>query len=247
MRVRAAVDAETVAAQTSNVIGEAQGGSADSVVIVGAHLDSVAAGPGINDNGSGTAAILEIAIQLARLGITTPNRLRFAFWGAEEWGLLGSTHYVEQLTSEELGRIVLNLNYDMLGSPNPVSFVYDGDGSDDRPGRPAGLGGDRGGVCRVLPGQQPADPSERFRRPLGLWPVHRPGHSRRRAVLGGGSAEDRRARRRISAARPASPTTSAIIRPATISPMSTRPRCTRSATRRRMRCCISRPNCRFRW
>ena len=124
----------------SNVIGEAQGGSADSVVIVGAHLDSVAAGPGINDNGSGTAAILEIAIQLARLGITTPNRLRFAFWGAEEWGLLGSTHYVEQLTSEELGRIVLNLNYDMLGSPNPVSFVYDGDGSATGPAGPPGSG-----------------------------------------------------------------------------------------------------------
>jgi Zn-dependent M28 family amino/carboxypeptidase len=140
VRVRAAVDAETVAAQTSNVIGEAQRGSAESVVIVGAHLDSVAAGPGINDNGSGTAAILEIAIQLARLGITPPNRLRFAFWGAEEWGLLGSTHYVEQLTSEELGRIVLNLNYDMLGSPNPVSFVYDGDGSTTGPAGPPGSG-----------------------------------------------------------------------------------------------------------
>jgi Zn-dependent M28 family amino/carboxypeptidase len=140
VRVRLAVTATTVAAQTSNVIGEAASGDPDSVVVVGAHLDSVAEGPGINDNGSGTAAILEIAIQLARLGIAPPNRLRFAFWGAEEWGLLGSTHYVEELGPEELGRIVLNLNYDMLGSPNPVSFVYDGDGSATGPEGPPGSG-----------------------------------------------------------------------------------------------------------
>ncbi len=137
-RVRVRVTATTAAAQTANVLGEAPGGNPQSVVIVGAHLDSVAEGPGINDNGSGAAVILEIAIQLARLGIPTPNRLRFAFWGAEEWGLVGSTHYVEQLTSEEVDRIVLNLNLDMLGSPNPVSFVYDGDGS--ATGRPPGSG-----------------------------------------------------------------------------------------------------------
>lgn len=138
VRARLAVTAATEAAQTSNVIGEAASGNADSVVIVGAHLDSVAEGPGINDNGSGTAVILEIAIQIARLGIEPPNRLRFAFWGAEEWGLLGSTHYVDQLTPEGLDRIVLNLNYDMLGSPNPVSFVYDGDGSSTGPEGPPG-------------------------------------------------------------------------------------------------------------
>jgi Zn-dependent M28 family amino/carboxypeptidase len=109
-------------------------------VVIGAHLDSVAEGPGINDNGSGTGTVLEIAIQLAKLGIEPPNRLRFAFWGAEEWGLLGSTHYVDQLDPEELGRIVLNLNYDMLGSPNPVSFVYDGDGSAGGPAGPPGSG-----------------------------------------------------------------------------------------------------------
>ena len=109
-------------------------------MVIGAHLDSVAAGPGINDNGSGTATILEIALQLRKLGITTPNRLRFAFFGAEEWGLLGSTHYVGALTPEELDKIVLNLNFDMLGSPNPVSFVYDGDGSATGPVGPPGSG-----------------------------------------------------------------------------------------------------------
>jgi Zn-dependent M28 family amino/carboxypeptidase len=139
-RVRIQVTAATVPVQTANVIGEAPGGDPESVVVVGAHLDSVAEGPGINDNGSGTAVILETAVQLARLGIETPNRLRFAFWGAEEWGLLGSSHYLEHLTSEELGRIVLNLNFDMLGSPNPVSFVLDGDGSATGPAGPPGSG-----------------------------------------------------------------------------------------------------------
>jgi len=140
VRVRLAVEATTLAAQTANVLAERESGGPDSVVVVGAHLDSVAAGPGINDNGSGTATILEIAIQVARLGIETPNRLRFAFFGAEEWGLLGSAHYVGQLTEAELDDIVLNLNFDMLGSPNPVSFLYDGDGSDTGPAGPPGSG-----------------------------------------------------------------------------------------------------------
>ena len=134
------VAAETVAAQTVNVIAEAPGGNPQSVVVVGAHLDSVTEGPGINDNGSGLAVIIEIAIQLARLGIETPNRLRFAFWGGEEEGLLGSAHYVQHLTSKELNRIALNLNFDMLGSPNPVSFIYDGDGSANATAGPPGSG-----------------------------------------------------------------------------------------------------------
>jgi Zn-dependent M28 family amino/carboxypeptidase len=137
-RIQLSVDTTTEPVPTMNVVAETQGGRADRVVMVGAHLDSVTEGPGINDNGSGTAAILEIAIQMSKLGITPANRVRFAFWGAEEWGLLGSKHYVDQLTSEELSKIVLNLNYDMLGSPNPVSFVYDGDGSETGPVGPPG-------------------------------------------------------------------------------------------------------------
>jgi Zn-dependent M28 family amino/carboxypeptidase len=97
--------------------------------VVGAHLDSVPEGPGINDNGSGTATILETALQISKLGIEPTNRVRFAFWGAEEFGLLGSEYYVENLPDKELNEIALNLNFDMLGSPNFVRFVYDGNGS----------------------------------------------------------------------------------------------------------------------
>jgi Zn-dependent M28 family amino/carboxypeptidase len=115
---------------TTNVLADSPTGSDDRVVVVGAHLDSVIAGPGINDNGSGSSAILEIAEEMAELNIRNRQKLRFAFWGAEENNLLGSEHYVATLSDEELGSIVANLNFDMLGSPNYVRFVYDGDGSD---------------------------------------------------------------------------------------------------------------------
>ena len=116
---------------TSNVLADSRAGNRDKVVVVGAHLDSVAEGPGINDNGSGTATILETAIQMSKLGIQPRQQLRFAFWGAEESGLLGSTYYVDHLSQDKLSSIYANLNFDMLGSPNYVRFVYDGDGSGD--------------------------------------------------------------------------------------------------------------------
>jgi Zn-dependent M28 family amino/carboxypeptidase len=133
--------------QTWNVIADTRHGRADRTVVVGAHLDSVVPGPGINDNGSGSATILEVAEQLARVahgaghgngngGLV--NRVRFAWWGAEESGLLGSTHYVESLTPEQQADIALNLNFDMVASPNAVNFVYDGDGSDTDTAGPAG-------------------------------------------------------------------------------------------------------------
>ena len=118
----------TDAAPTSNVLAETPGGDADRVIVVGAHLDSVVEGAGINDNGSGVSAILEIAVQMAKLNITPRQKVRFAFWGAEESGLLGSEYYVAQLSDAQLGRIYANLNFDMLGSTNYVRFVYDGDG-----------------------------------------------------------------------------------------------------------------------
>ena len=119
MRARVRTDTITESRETANVIVETSEGTADRVVVVGAHLDSVREGPGINDNGSGTATILEIALQMRRLGIALSNRLRFAFWGAEEWGLLGSKHYVDQLPQEELSKILLNLNFDMLELTQP--------------------------------------------------------------------------------------------------------------------------------
>ena len=112
---------------THNVIAETRGGDPRNVVAVGAHLDSVSRGPGMNDNGSGSATILEIAEQMARVRVQ--NRLRFIWWGAEEQGLLGSRHYVRRLSAANRRRIALYLNFDMVGSPNFVLFVYDGDGS----------------------------------------------------------------------------------------------------------------------
>jgi Zn-dependent M28 family amino/carboxypeptidase len=123
---------------TRNIIADSPTGNANQVVVVGAHLDSVIAGPGINDNGSGSSTILEIAEQMAELGIKNRQRLRFAFWGAEELNLLGSEHYVNTLSNDDLGKIVANLNFDMLGSPNYVRFVYDGDGSDTPTAGPPG-------------------------------------------------------------------------------------------------------------
>jgi Zn-dependent M28 family amino/carboxypeptidase len=105
---------------TSNVLAETPGGRDDRVVVVGAHLDSVPQGPGIQDNGSGSAAILEIALQMADLGIEPRNKVRFAWWGAEESGLVGSTFYVNNLSKREIKNIALNLNFDKIGSPNFV-------------------------------------------------------------------------------------------------------------------------------
>jgi len=111
-----------------NVIAELPGRNDDNVVMAGAHLDSRREGPGIQDNGSGSAAILETAVQMAK--VKPQNTVRFAWWGAEELGLVGSTAYVNGLAQEELDRISLYLNFDMIGSPNFVFFVYDGDDSD---------------------------------------------------------------------------------------------------------------------
>lgn len=126
--VRLSVDAATEKRKADNVFAE-RPGCEDSVVMIGAHLDSVYAGPGINDNGSGSAAVLELAIQMAKLEIEPARTVRFAWWAFEEQGLIGSFEYVESLSLEEFDRIDLYLNFDMIGSPNFVRYVYDGDGS----------------------------------------------------------------------------------------------------------------------
>jgi Zn-dependent M28 family amino/carboxypeptidase len=112
----------------NNVLAESQSGDPNNVIMAGAHLDSVQRGPGINDNGSGSGALLEVAEQMAK--VKPRNMVRFAWWGAEEAGLVGSTAYVNSLSQEELDRITLYLNFDMVGSPNHVFFIYDGDDSD---------------------------------------------------------------------------------------------------------------------
>jgi Zn-dependent M28 family amino/carboxypeptidase len=116
--------------KTWNVHADTGTGDRETMVQAGAHLDSVVAGPGINDNGSGSAALLEVAEQMATT--KSANRVRFSWWGAEELGLLGSHHYIDDLVANKpsmLRKIALYLNFDMVGSPNYGLFVYDGDNS----------------------------------------------------------------------------------------------------------------------
>jgi Zn-dependent M28 family amino/carboxypeptidase len=120
--LRLEVDGTIEDRRTNNILAEI--GSGDEVLMVGGHLDSVPGGPGINDNGSGVAMLLEIAEEYAASG--AEGHLRFAFWSAEEYGLLGSIHYVTTLGGDELSAITAYLNFDMVGSPNFVRFVYDG-------------------------------------------------------------------------------------------------------------------------
>ncbi|WP_338693911.1 M28 family metallopeptidase [Streptomyces sp. Q6] len=110
-----------------NLIADWPGGDASQVLMTGAHLDSVTAGPGINDNGSGSAAILETALAVSRAGYQPSKHLRFAWWGAEELGMVGSTYYVNRLAAADRAKITGYLNFDMIGSPNPGYFVYDDD------------------------------------------------------------------------------------------------------------------------
>ncbi|WP_432560058.1 M28 family metallopeptidase [Granulicoccus sp. GXG6511] len=116
---------------TFNILAETKSGRADNVVMLGAHLDGAEEGPGINDNATGSAAILETAVQLAKVNKLN-NKVRFAWWGAEELGLLGSNYYVNDLVENdpaELREIATYLNFDMVGSPNYIIGVYDADES----------------------------------------------------------------------------------------------------------------------
>ncbi|UDL06217.1 M28 family metallopeptidase [Marinobacter sp. CA1] len=128
VEVRVVTDVVREQTETFNLITETSRGNPDNVVMTGAHLDSVYEGAGINDNGSGSAALLELALQMKRA--FPNNQVRFAWWGAEEAGLVGSTYYVNNLSQAEKDRIKVYLNYDMIGSPNFGNFIYDGDGSD---------------------------------------------------------------------------------------------------------------------
>ncbi|MFC4856240.1 M28 family metallopeptidase [Actinophytocola glycyrrhizae] len=107
-----------------NLVADWPGGDENATVMFGGHADSVSAGPGINDNGSGSAGLLEVALTVAEQNLRPAKHLRFAWWGAEELGLVGSTHYVESLASTELAKITGYVNFDMIGSPNPGYFVY---------------------------------------------------------------------------------------------------------------------------
>lgn len=129
VRARITIDAQLIPHTVQNVIAESKEGDPSRVMVIGAHLDSVEDGPGLNDNGSGSATILEIAKQIQKLPSPPKNKLRFIWFAAEEFGLLGSAFYVNSLTPEQRNQIQAMLNFDMLGSSNYVRFVYDGDES----------------------------------------------------------------------------------------------------------------------
>ncbi len=130
VNVTLAVDATTTETTQHNLTADTEEGDPERTIVVGAHLDSVEEGPGINDNASGSGTLIEMAEEIAKLDAKPRNRLRFAWWGAEESGLVGSTAYVADLVeSNEIDDIEANLNFDMLASPNFVRFVYDGDNS----------------------------------------------------------------------------------------------------------------------
>ncbi|MFJ4667729.1 M28 family peptidase [Kitasatospora purpeofusca] len=107
----------------NNLIADWPGGPADQVTMFGAHLDGVSAGPGINDNGSGSSVLLETALVLAQQNPTMTRHVRFAWWTGEEQGLQGSQYYVSQLGSTQRSAIKGYYNFDMVGSPNAGYFI----------------------------------------------------------------------------------------------------------------------------
>ena len=127
--IRVKVDAFSQTRTATNVIAERAGTSPREVVFAGGHLDSVPEGPGLNDNGSGIAALLAMAAKFE----TVPDTIRLGFWSAEEWGLFGSIRYVASLSRAERRQIGVYLNADMVGSPNPVFEVYEAHPSVERP------------------------------------------------------------------------------------------------------------------
>lgn len=125
--VHLVIDGQVTLEHTYNVFAESRNGDPTRTIVSGSHLDSVAEGPGLNDNGSGTSMNLEMAIQFAATTPNPVNRVRFAWWGAEEIGLLGAYHYVAELEDAgDLGEIACALNFDMVASPNGVQGVHNG-------------------------------------------------------------------------------------------------------------------------
>lgn len=167
--VHLVLDAENVKVTSRNVLAQTKTGSTKDVIVVGAHLDGPRTGPGINDNGSGVAAVLETALQLGPLAPVN-NAVRFVFWGADEDGLNGVLDYVFGLNEQQLNDIAMYLNFNLLGSPNAGFFTDDGDQSGppgqgisfgDVPEGSAGIERTLSGYLNLV-GRRPAD------MPLGI-------------------------------------------------------------------------------
>jgi Zn-dependent M28 family amino/carboxypeptidase len=126
VQVHLRTSTKVVERNVANVLADLPGATGESPLLLGAHLDSVASGPGINDNGSGVAALVELAKAARKVGFRPREPVRFAFWAGEEAGLVGSTKYVESLDEpqREIGGVI---NLDMVGSPDAEAFVYEGD------------------------------------------------------------------------------------------------------------------------
>lgn len=122
------LETEFLESETWNILAETKAGDPNNVHMLGAHLDGVPEGPGINDNASGVAGVLTVAKGLANQEREVDNKVRIGIWGAEEVGLVGSTHYVESLSDEERGKITSYLNYDMIGSNNYAVSTLDANG-----------------------------------------------------------------------------------------------------------------------
>ncbi|KAF4416388.1 aminopeptidase Y precursor vacuolar [Fusarium acutatum] len=123
LKVNLTIDVLTEKRETWQIIADTKVGNSNSVVMLGAHLDSMQEGPGINDNGSGVAALLNIADSVKKYK-NFKNKLRFAFWGAEESGMIGSTYYVSNLSMDEPSKIRFYYNYDVIASPQPYYIAY---------------------------------------------------------------------------------------------------------------------------
>ena len=164
---------QTETLDTLNVIAESKSGRSDRVVISGAHLDSVPAGPGINDDGSGTATQIEVAQEMAELDLKLRNKVRFIWFSGEEQGLFGSDFNADDLTKAERGNVIAMLDFDMLASPNYALLIYDGDGSEHRDRRPQWLGQYREGLPGLLRCPRPVHRADPLRRPFRLRRIHR--------------------------------------------------------------------------
>ncbi|MDA0168135.1 M28 family peptidase [Solirubrobacter taibaiensis] len=124
-----------------DIIAETEGGDPNRMLMVGAHIDGVTAGPGINDDGSGTAMNLAIANQIKQLGVAPKYKIRFGWFSGEEQGLFGSQAYANQLNTLETSRFLGMLDYDMLASTNYIPFVYTDGTTSTPPSAEAVLGG----------------------------------------------------------------------------------------------------------
>ena len=123
--VKLVLDSKPVTVKTRNVVAQTKAGDTKNIVLAGARLDSSPHSPGINDNGSGVAALLETASALGAQP-KIANAVRFVFWASEPEG---TTKYLGGLARDQLDDIALYLGADAVGSPNAGYFTYDGDQS----------------------------------------------------------------------------------------------------------------------